>query len=435
MSYDSFQTFPGGPTKQDRYLTTTPPPTNLLLRMHSKSKSSGGKRPSLVSTSDRPVRQSPLAYLSQLIFCCLIVSILIVPSAAKAGEPPARSTSDSTPTVSSTASQGGTNSASGVSSKITQATPPESGPPYYPTTCPNPQEDEWKFYTHYEACKWNYLKITKYNGLVPVADRYFTMWWVFDGARNNRDIKVRVGYIWDERGTMPQFTMQTFFSCNFGCYVRPEDAQRVRVVSRLKQSQEVHSLATSTIQNGERRLAQVHVAALGTSPPEGGSPAWAPNADATMRCTKLSYLYKGAPGCVVDDDLVIRTYPKNINPQITQHVEDALDEGRPYVLHRKFWGKQPNLNTREKNRLCRAAGISNDCDEYPMASTREGCFFQKPCNIKHVEPKQNRSDGGLLAAFYNQNRVADGDVFYIHIAGESFPPRLAQFVKMRGPNR
>jgi hypothetical protein len=55
------------------------------------------------------------------------------------------------------------------------------------------------------------------------------------------------------------------------------------------------------------------------------------------------------------------------------------------------------------------------CDEYPFASTKEGGNGVPPSSRgwAWVPAAEQRSQGGLINAFYNANRVLDGDAFWV----------------------
>ncbi|MGW4995141.1 NucA/NucB deoxyribonuclease domain-containing protein [Streptomyces mirabilis] len=56
------------------------------------------------------------------------------------------------------------------------------------------------------------------------------------------------------------------------------------------------------------------------------------------------------------------------------------------------------------------------CDEYPFASTREGGFQSGWTNgWAWVPAKEQSVQGGLLITFYTENRVIDGDAFYVQV--------------------
>ncbi|MFC9235084.1 NucA/NucB deoxyribonuclease domain-containing protein [Streptomyces decoyicus] len=58
-----------------------------------------------------------------------------------------------------------------------------------------------------------------------------------------------------------------------------------------------------------------------------------------------------------------------------------------------------------------------DCDAYPFASTWEGTGLgDGNFSVQYLDPSQNRSAGGSLAAWYNSDRILHFDQFYVNIA-------------------
>ncbi|GAA2148991.1 NucA/NucB deoxyribonuclease domain-containing protein [Actinomadura napierensis] len=87
--------------------------------------------------------------------------------------------------------------------------------------------------------------------------------------------------------------------------------------------------------------------------------------------------------------------------------------GRP--LHRT---QDESRITANRNTAC-PAGRPVSCDEWPMASTREGAANPEPpvdgqdWSWRTVPRAANDSQGGLTGDFYNKNRVLDGDAFWL----------------------
>lgn len=58
---------------------------------------------------------------------------------------------------------------------------------------------------------------------------------------------------------------------------------------------------------------------------------------------------------------------------------------------------------------------NTSCDEYPLASSQQGAASQTnaPFSTRGVPPEANSSQGGILSNFYQNNRVIDGDAFFV----------------------
>ena len=57
------------------------------------------------------------------------------------------------------------------------------------------------------------------------------------------------------------------------------------------------------------------------------------------------------------------------------------------------------------------------CDEYPFAKTKEGAAnAQKPnWGFAYVPVREQNNQGGYLRAFFMQERILDGDNFYVEV--------------------
>lgn len=60
---------------------------------------------------------------------------------------------------------------------------------------------------------------------------------------------------------------------------------------------------------------------------------------------------------------------------------------------------------------------NNSCDEYPFNSTRQGAgnVGRHRVSVKAIPGKDNSVAGSYLSRFYLQNRVLDGDGFWVEV--------------------
>ncbi len=139
----------------------------------------------------------------------------------------------------------------------------------------------------------------------------------------------------------------------------------------------------------------------------------------SVRCDAVYYL--PSRGCVMDRD--IPTYKQSMTPgvlgsQTALHMYEATYELIGYnpgvnpPLSRHFWFGKPNLNRREAIRLCKLQGQYPGCDEYPFASSYQGCVDAGWCDTEHVDIADNRYQGSHLGQFYGLERIMNGDKFY-----------------------
>ncbi|MFW1984443.1 NucA/NucB deoxyribonuclease domain-containing protein [Acinetobacter guillouiae] len=159
-------------------------------------------------------------------------------------------------------------------------------------------------------------------------------------------------------------------------------------------------------------------------------------------------------GCVFfDAPAVMRTINLTTTPEVresAEHIRDAQNSGLPgrYVPQEDSilpgYGSQPlkrlrDFAARKANRefslgICRAQdntysetcdpdGDSDDpevscqCDEYPFAATQEGGNNSPSPGVsaRKILASDNASAGGKLGVFFNQQRVLDGEEFYVNV--------------------
>jgi hypothetical protein len=64
---------------------------------------------------------------------------------------------------------------------------------------------------------------------------------------------------------------------------------------------------------------------------------------------------------------------------------------------------------------CNKMGLAPSCDEYPYASTYQGCALVTFCSVASVPLAENSSQGGDLSRFYGIERLADRDAFTVTV--------------------
>jgi len=154
-------------------------------------------------------------------------------------------------------------------------------------------------------------------------------------------------------------------------------------------------------------------------------------------------------GSIFDRVMPYITYSKSDQEvkESARHIEDAQDH--PETTYPRVAGKRiPGASgddplhrlyhdgtRRRQNRetfavpVCEQqwpgyAELSQDCDEYPFASTREGAarhlYEDVPYGWFSVRPilfSDNQTAGRRLGTWYGADRILDGDAFYVRIVG------------------
>lgn len=118
-----------------------------------------------------------------------------------------------------------------------------------------------------------------------------------------------------------------------------------------------------------------------------------------------------------------RSYPK-VEP-VAQHIYTAQKNAPGSGGLVTKWGVPPNALYRDTNSADQTAnnraacrnvvttpGVTS-CDEFPMASTYEGAAFNPDFTTAVVPVDSQNSQGGITSTFYQDNRVIDGDPFYV----------------------
>lgn len=167
----------------------------------------------------------------------------------------------------------------------------------------------------------------------------------------------------------------------------------------------------------------------------GGRTAVAVTKGHAFRCDKASYNGK-SEGCVFPAGQAIFE-PSLTDAKIresSEHIAFALiypGKTRPDKKGKKIPGANSPLHrvldkaTRNANRdaavaACRAAygrdyaTGGKHCDEFPFAATKEGAAKgDRNFSVKVITGPDNSAGGSRLSAFFTQNRVLNGDPFYV----------------------
>lgn len=116
------------------------------------------------------------------------------------------------------------------------------------------------------------------------------------------------------------------------------------------------------------------------------------------------------PSYPSDDDPVQVLLPSNKYPETAQHIEEAIQNGQPELLH-------IDRGAADSNRAESLAGYPTipgfDRDEYPMAFTQEG---GQGADIKYINPSDNRGAGSVIGR--QLRGFPDGTPFVIQIIDE-----------------
>lgn len=122
--------------------------------------------------------------------------------------------------------------------------------------------------------------------------------------------------------------------------------------------------------------------------------------------------------------------------QVAWHIQWAQHN----LIHHWGWrGHGPALTRTTDKKLidlnrrmaCRGAPdprpTGKSCDEYPFASTYEGAAENSDYSCRMVPKTQNTDEGrDIRLPFYKDNRVLDGDLFWVHVIlpsnGQTAPP-------------
>ena len=185
-------------------------------------------------------------------------------------------------------------------------------------------------------------------------------------------------------------------------------------------------------------------------------PDWLPipvvaDPPAPVRCDK-ALPNNSTIGCVYPNVTPVQQYSLDGEfPELARHISDAQKSGLPGgypdgpALTRLT---NADLQDRNRNQACRPAANggyprppTKSCDEYPMASTYQGAYVSNPANpgpvrtfdwcdieaprgtgptgysVCMIDARQNSVGGSDLNETYLNNRIIDGDEFYVQISG------------------
>jgi hypothetical protein len=141
-------------------------------------------------------------------------------------------------------------------------------------------------------------------------------------------------------------------------------------------------------------------------------------------------------GCVVYWYASAAAYSQSSLPTLTRHVSQAQQSGLPGATFAAPLVRTTNQATIDLNRQ-RACGDAPSipglsCDEYPLASSTQGlaaggtrrsfpgCLILAPtatgpsgASACMIQASENNSQGGIMAAFYYDWRVLDGDPYRV----------------------
>lgn len=164
----------------------------------------------------------------------------------------------------------------------------------------------------------------------------------------------------------------------------------------------------------------------------------------TIRCDNALPGNSRIPGCVFDSyrpvaQFTFDTNDENGFPELAQHILDAQqgngtpgavnggplpgapgvpnkDDGIPLTRGNTALGEANRAAACTRTWKRNNAQAGKSCDEYPMASTREGGRLQEGFSRRMIDEQQNSQGGNwLYNDFYRPNRVIDGDKFYVEV--------------------
>ncbi|WP_369387258.1 NucA/NucB deoxyribonuclease domain-containing protein [Streptomyces sp. CG1] len=165
-----------------------------------------------------------------------------------------------------------------------------------------------------------------------------------------------------------------------------------------------------------------------------------PEPEITVRFDSAPYL-KYKKGSIFTDIRATMNYDRgNADVKETaQHIWDA--QNRPEItvpkkagkkipgglssmpLHRIFYDTKLRDRNRDTARAaCQAewpnySSDGKDCDEYPFSTTKEGAYNANGnFSARALTSKDNQKAGSQLSAWYNDDRILDGDAFYVHVS-------------------
>jgi hypothetical protein len=147
-----------------------------------------------------------------------------------------------------------------------------------------------------------------------------------------------------------------------------------------------------------------------------------------IRCDNFAYFAQSA-GCTVPafEPVFSLSIQNEGVDESAQFIRDVQTNVYPWgvVGMSSAWLTRTNKATRDKNRYaaCRGFSGSKSCDEYPFASTDQGCYsggLAINCNRANVLLSDNVNAGRKLGSFYRRTRLKrdySDEQFYVRIVG------------------
>jgi hypothetical protein len=310
---------------------------------------------------------------------------------------------------------------------------PDPSPGSWPIYCDNAIGHTFYLDDRYNECKVSYVELTVYE--VPsgktlgTGEVQFIEW---DQVAHSRQSWVHWvdANLYTATGVVTGGEqIYTRLACSAGCSVTPSPAdqwQSLRLNQPL-QGQYTITSATNAVSYYAARLDTWYwnSAAPASEPYLGLSqvPDW--------RCDHASYL-NGGGGCVFYESGPVF----NINESDPTVGKSALFIYSNQYYLPDHWGAYYSTFTGpplhrltdqtaiNNNRNVSCAGFvkqnsTDSCDEFPFASTHEGAAIvgRARTGVGHVPLSDNTRAGTLLAAEYQNDRIIEGDNFWVIIGG------------------
>jgi hypothetical protein len=159
-------------------------------------------------------------------------------------------------------------------------------------------------------------------------------------------------------------------------------------------------------------------------------PARGPFQIPLARCDGVTYMKHigvNTKGCIISEYIPTLKFRPAIETNIKEsarhirraQVEDGFPGGSVEDPLHRVRGIDRDRNRNRAIAKCRneLADEPGSCDEYPFASTREGCFLAGDCSVARIPLDDNRRSGSRLGAFYKAKRILSGDAFSVVILG------------------
>jgi len=146
-----------------------------------------------------------------------------------------------------------------------------------------------------------------------------------------------------------------------------------------------------------------------------------------VRAGRCDTIARTTDGCVNQNFTPTVTYSGVTHPLVAPVAQHIFTAEHTLAVN---WGVPPGHFANDQpltrdmnpadirlNNLVACRGVTlapgQNCDEYPLATTHEGAAFQNAFSALAVPASANSSQGGTTRAFYRNNRVIDGDPFYV----------------------